>query len=454
MSNVTRDSEGRLQVEFACERLCGMSADEVRALPAPEQTAVLNTLTNRVGLICLLGEQEAERRWREREDALMSAIKEQTATSAGAGSRWVTIKPPCDCRFWMIRGNRVGFIGDVCAIDQWPGMLVNEEPGDDAAYVGIAIDPSLAKATLMGWQVGAGVCEFGAAADDLLDACERGEFVRLEGSTRVIDEFARWDVPVKLGGDLHVCSVGVIEAVSGQFLTLVSSDPDMTTAAEPKRPTIVFREVAEPSPEACLTAEVVAELTPEAAEVLALILRGGLPAGASELGDDELSLLKTGSLPGLQEGAVAAACPPQRLPTYGYVIGVIETPDSDMILLVRGEGDDSGVTIAFARDSFLAHLSPAATEALAELLDEFARAHRPTETASPGNTRAWGSERQKSSSVVTAANERQRPSKNSDAPSERGLSLRTDEGDRTDRAEDAAANVSQLPEDVDVSEAA
>src|SRR5262249_37218302 len=109
MSRLTRDSDGCLQLEFASERLCGLTAAELEALGGSEQEAVVNALVVRVGLIALVGEEEAERLWREREEVLVQLVAEQLSVAAAPGFHWVRIKPPFDLECWTIKGHKVRF---------------------------------------------------------------------------------------------------------------------------------------------------------------------------------------------------------------------------------------------------------------------------------------------------------------------------------------------------------
>jgi hypothetical protein len=72
---------------------------------------------------------------------------------------------------------------------------------------------------------------------------------------------------------------------------------------------------------------------------------------------------------------------------HAHLVALVTTLDDDWMLLIRGA--DDGISICL-EPSFLAHLSPAATEALAHVLEEFATSHRCIEDANGGRTTRMG----------------------------------------------------------------
>jgi hypothetical protein len=157
--------------------------------------------------------------------------------------------------------------------------------------------------------------------------------------------------------------VGTIHGEEGRVLVLVRADLEKRADAEGRieAPSIGVVRVTKKF------AELVAVLNPPAAAALALVLRGG-----PQTGGDDSTLMSSRRFRGWPVGAMVVAWPPQRMPGIGHFVGSVTTLDAAEIDLLRGE--DGGISMIQMRE-FVAHLSSAATEAVAQVLEEFATAY-------------------------------------------------------------------------------
>jgi hypothetical protein len=189
-----------------------------------------------------------------------------------------------------------------------------------------------------------------------------------EATSTRIDQFIRVDIPPPLRLIPGIHNVGHIVGGGGRVLTLIRCDVAPGPAAD-RRAEAPSIGLVQATIE--LTMQMVAVLTAPASGALALVLRGRSPQSPDQIGDDT-ALTTTGLFPGRPAGAAVVAGPPQRLDAHGHLVAIVKTLDQEKILLIRGE--DGGISIALPPD-FVAHLSLAATEALAQVLEEFATAH-------------------------------------------------------------------------------
>jgi hypothetical protein len=187
-------------------------------------------------------------------------------------------------------------------------------------------------------------------------------------------------MPPDLRGNPDIQTVGQIEDAEGRLVTLVRADCLPGPQADPliETPAICFGRLTGE-----LTFEFIVSLRPEAAAALASVLRDRDSQDVS-IRNDATARASSGfegqrELEARPVGPVLIPKTPHRLSDVAHLVGLMETFGGDWMLLVRGT--DGSVSIA--EGEFGAHLSLAATEALADVLQEFAQAHGAS--SSPGS---------------------------------------------------------------------
>jgi hypothetical protein len=159
MASGSKDKQELITVEITPSMRGNLTPADIWGLPAPEKTAMLNGLTDYVGLKALVGDVEANRMWNERTAAAARALQSTCGfPPAQSGMFLFPVRRcalPFDLRWWLIRGRRVFFVGQVAVPEAVEGMTVFDEPEDDGVYCSVALHPSLTSGTLMGWASGA-----------------------------------------------------------------------------------------------------------------------------------------------------------------------------------------------------------------------------------------------------------------------------------------------------------
>jgi hypothetical protein len=166
-AEMASSSNGRqelITVEITPTMRGNLTPADIHGLPTPEKTAMLNGLTDYVGLKAVVGDVEAEQMWDERTAALARALQSTCGfppTQSGTFLLPVHRSAlPLDPRWWPIRGHRIFFVGQVAVPETVAGMTVFDEPEDDGVYVSVALHPSLKSGTMMGWALGAEVKKY------------------------------------------------------------------------------------------------------------------------------------------------------------------------------------------------------------------------------------------------------------------------------------------------------
>jgi hypothetical protein len=151
-------------VQITAEMRGWLSLKEIQELPPLRQKMLLNGIAARIGLIAMVGEQEAEQLWQERVRLVRSQVAKEDLGNLAGKIAVVRLRAPedFDPYIWIVHGQRFRFVGQLTAPEEVWGMCLLEEPRDDTVYVSIAINPSWEEGTACGWMPGRDVKRYGA----------------------------------------------------------------------------------------------------------------------------------------------------------------------------------------------------------------------------------------------------------------------------------------------------